>query len=226
MTKRISRRLWAAGFGGLSFVLLAGLSASAQDVPASTVIRQGARHYGAFAAGGVGTGERSDFKFFNAGGQAGFVLTPNALPGWLHGNFEVGAEVIPLWASFTPHRLYTFKNKDGSTQTFAGGGTYWGVGLTPVILRWNLIHSEKRLVPWAQGAGGLLYTTKKYPLPATSVWNFEPQFGVGVHYFVNSRHSIDFAANAIHISNASLGDHNAGVNALVQFQLGYTWWKK
>ena len=172
------------------------------------------------------TGERSDFKFFNAGGQVGFVLTKPVLPGLLRGNFEVGSEVVPLWESFTPHRLYTFKNKDGSTQTFAGGGTYWGVGLTPVILRWNLIHAQKRLVPWVQGAGGLLYTTKKYPLPATSVWNFEPQFGVGVHYFVNSRHSIDFAANAIHISNASLGDHNAGVNALVQFQLGYTWWKK
>jgi len=66
----------------------------------------------------------------------------------------------------------------------------------------------------------------KVSLPGTSVWNFEPQFGVGAHYFLNDRHSIDFGAQAIHISNASLADRNSGVNALVQFQLGYTWWKK
>jgi lipid A 3-O-deacylase len=29
----------------------------------------------------------------------------------------------------------------------------------------------------------------------------------------------------MHISNASLGDANPGVNATVQFQIGYSWWK-
>jgi hypothetical protein len=29
----------------------------------------------------------------------------------------------------------------------------------------------------------------------------------------------------VHISNASLGDSNPGVNATVQFQIGYSWWK-
>jgi hypothetical protein len=111
-------------------------------------------------------------------------------------------------------------------STFEGGGTYSGFALTPLILRWNFVHRQSRLVPWAQGAGGLLYTTRKYPLPGTSVWNFEPQFGIGAHYFFSERRSIDLAANAIHISNASLADRNPGINALVQFQLGYTWWKK
>jgi hypothetical protein len=36
---------------------------------------------------------------------------------------------------------------------------------------------------------------------------------------------VDFALNLEHISSASLGDKNPGVNASVQFQLGYTWWK-
>jgi hypothetical protein len=57
------------------------------------------------------------------------------------------------------------------------------------------------------------------------VFNFTPQFGVGVHYFLHGDRSIDFGANAIHISSASLGDKNPGVNASVQFSLGYSWWK-
>jgi len=57
------------------------------------------------------------------------------------------------------------------------------------------------------------------------VWNFTPQGGVGMHYFFKDKRSVDFSANAVHISSASLGDKNPGVNASVQVSLGYTWWK-
>ncbi|HKO19704.1 MAG TPA: acyloxyacyl hydrolase [Acidobacteriaceae bacterium] len=129
---------------------------------------------------------------------------------------------------------------------FSIGGTYTGVSLTPAILRWNF-DGGHRWTPWIQGAGGLLWTNHKYPPfggppissgglslstlgnngpnADTSVWNFTPQFGVGVHYFIRPTRSIDFGANAVHISSASLGDKNPGVNASVQFNLGYTWWK-
>jgi lipid A 3-O-deacylase len=135
---------------------------------------------------------------------------------------------------------------------FTVGGTYTGVSVTPAIFRWNFTHGE-RWMPWVQGAGGLIWTNHKYPafgvpLPTpgpitigpplgqyyldndgpsanTSVWNFTPQFGVGTHYFVRPRRSIDVSANAVHISSASLGDKNPGVNASVQFSVGYSWWK-
>jgi hypothetical protein len=115
-----------------------------------------------------------------------------------------------------------------------GGGTFRGVSLTPAILRWNFITSSKRVKPWVQGAGGVIYTTHKFP-PAqlvpqgtpggTSVWNFSPQGGIGIHYFVRPERSIDLGVNAVHISSASLGDRNPGVNASVQIQVGYTYWK-
>lgn len=97
-----------------------------------------------------------------------------------------------------------------------------------------------RLQPWIQGAGGVIYTTRKYPglgsldyqntsqtapNANTSVWNFDPQFGIGAHYFLKPRRSLDVSANAVHISSSSLGDKNPGVNTGVQFTLGYTWWK-
>lgn len=135
---------------------------------------------------------------------------------------------------------------------YAVGGTFTGVSITPAIFRWNFTHGE-RWMPWIQGAGGVVWTNHKYPafgvpLPApgpitigppngqyyldndgpnadTSVWNFTPQFGVGVHYFVRPRRSIDVSANAVHISSSSLGDKNPGVNASVQLSIGYSWWK-
>ncbi len=185
--------------------------------------------------GGVGTGNRSSFSFFSAGVHLGKVLTNPALPGFLRGQFEFAGEFFPLWQSYTPapHLQPVTEHTNGVPVTYYlpyGGGTFNGITLTPIILRWDLM-GNGRFKPWVQGAGGLLWTNHKYPpdfyapYGGTSVWNFTPQFGVGFNYFVKPKRSISFAANAVHISSASLGDHNPGVNASVQFELGYNWWK-
>ena len=195
---------------------------------------------GALVQGGFGVTEnRGDFKFFMAGAQAGKVLTGNHGSGLLRGNFEYGVQLFPFWQSYTP----TFQREvcppsGACSGSYTVGGTFTGVSITPIILRWNFA-GTKRISPWVQGAGGLLWTNHKYPAfggppynpnndgpnSDTSVWNFTPQFGVGMRYFIRPRRSIDFGANAIHISSASLGDKNPGVNASVQFTVGYTWWK-
>ena len=177
-----------------------------------------------FLDGGLGTSGETDDHFLNAGVRLGKVLTAAAGPGIARGQFEYAIELIPYWQAFTPKQTYTLP---GSTRPITTGGIYTGLSITPIILRWNLVH-WKRFMPWLQGAGGLIWTNHKFPpngSRGTSVWNFEPQFGVGVHYFVKSKQSITFAANAVHISNSSLGDANPGVNATVRFQIGYTWWK-
>jgi hypothetical protein len=208
--------------------------------------------YGALIQGGNGvTEDRNGFHFLMAGVHVGKVLTQGTGTGRLRGNFEYAVEVFPYWQSFTPkfQKSSCFATPTAGTSYVAQGlycsplytvgGTFTGVTVTPIILRWNLTHG-RRLMPWVQGAGGLLYTTHKYPAfgsgttlnltndgpnAEASVWNFTPQGGVGVHYFVKDKHSLDFSANAVHISSASLGDKNPGVNASVQFSLGYTWWK-
>ena len=183
-------------------------------------------------------------KFLLAGVHLGKVLTPEIGHNMLKGDFEAAVEVFPLWMSFTP----TFQKLNcpaGATVASqckgptTSGGTYRGVSITPAIFRWNFT-SGKKWMPWIQGAGGVIYTTRKYPgigslnvadptqtgpSADTSVWNFDPQFGSGTHYFMNPKHSVDFSANAVHISSASLGDKNPGVNTGVQFSVGYTWWK-
>ncbi len=201
--------------------------------------------YGAVVQGGLGLTENRDgFKFIMAGVHAGKVLYTHDKPGLLQGNFEYAMELFPYWQSYTPKferaKCVAGPLLGGITCSpyYTVGGTFTGVTLTPIILRWNFA-GRGRLVPWAQAAGGVLWTNHKYPAfgsptlnltndgPNTdaSVWNFTPQGGVGLHYFLSPKRSIDLGANAIHISSASLGDKNPGVNASVQFTIGYTFWK-
>jgi len=201
--------------------------------------------FGAIVQGGKGvTDNRDDFKFLMAGIHAGKVITDPHGPGILNGRFEYAMELFPFWQSYTP----TFQRANcvpapsplviNCSGLYTTGGTYTGASVTPIILRWNF-KGHGKLVPWAQAAGGLLWTNHKYPAfgspilnlgndgPNTeaSVFNFTPQGGIGLHYFIKPNRSIDFGANAVHISSASLGDKNPGVNASVQFNVGYTFWK-
>jgi hypothetical protein len=247
--------LMVTGVGGAQ----TGLSSSrSAGVAITNPVEQEARpfNFGVLAQGGFGVTEgRSSFRFLWAGVHAGKVLTRASGHGLLRGKFEYAVEVFPFWQSYTPTlerqnclpiTSPTGQQEASCSAPFSVGGTFRGVSVTPIILRWDFV-GTRRWAPWVQGAGGSLWTNHKYPAfggppvsgagivnygvgnnaanDDTSVWNFTPQFGVGVHYFVSSHRSIDFGANAIHISSASLGDKNPGVNASVQFSLGYSWWK-
>lgn len=211
---------------------------------------------GVLFQGGKGvTDNRDDFRFAMAGIHAGKTLTGEHGPGPLRGSFEVAAELFPFWQSYTPTFLratcYPEPNA-GTTQIPVGsqpqafctpyyrvGGTFTGVSLTPAIFRWNFAGTH-RITPWFQAAGGLLWTNHKYPAYGStalslqedgtngnaSVWNFTPQGGVGVHWYLTPTRSLDLGANGVHISSASLGDRNPGVNASVQFSIGYSWWSR
>jgi len=203
--------------------------------------------YGPFVNWGTGVGDRSDYKFFWAGFQLAKPLSPVVHAGIFSGQFELGGNIMPLWQAYTPAPHYQnyicVEPVGGQTYTCSlqvGGGTFSGVSLTPVIFRWNFLTQSRHFQPWFQAAGGVIYTTHKFPpnllstptvngVPGidggTCVWNFSPQGGGGFHYFFRSKRSIDLGVNGVHISSASLGDRNPGVNASIQVQVGYTIWK-
>jgi lipid A 3-O-deacylase len=220
-------------------------SRAAADSPTSVLDTQ-PWEYGVLTQDGFGlTEDRNSFKFVMAGIHAGKILTAPIGPGALRGNFEYAIEAFPFWQSYTPtfYRANCVAIPGSSSAVtcspaFLVGGTFSGASITPIILRWNL-NGTRRVSFWAQGAGGVLWTNHKYPAfggapynlqndgpnADASVWNFTPQGGIGLHYFLKPHRSLDLGANAVHISSASLGDRNPGVNASVQFTLGYTWWK-
>ncbi len=201
--------------------------------------------FGVLGQGGVGlTEDRDSFRFLMVGVHAGKVLYRDHAKGIFRGNFEYAGELFPYWEALTPSfdRANCTAIANSTTiqcsAPYKTGGNYHGITVTPIILRFNF-RGTRRLSPWVQAAGGLLWTNHKFPAfgsstpslaqdgPNTeaSVFNFTPQGGVGFHYFIKPTRSIDFSANGIHISSASLGDKNPGVNASVQFSLGYTFWK-
>ncbi len=229
-------------------ILIAGTLAAAQSPdgssksgteaavnPVAHVREARSWEYGPFVNWGTGDGNRSNFKFFSLGFQLGKPIGPVHHAGFLSGQFEYAGNIMPLWQAYTPApHEQTIVYKGETYIQPVGGGTYTGFSLTPVIFRWNFLTHSRRIQPWFQGAGGLIYTTHKFPpdvlVPhgtpgATSVFNFSPQGGIGIHYFTRSRGSFDLGANAVHISSASLGDRNPGVNASIQVQVGYTFWK-
>lgn len=229
------------GFCLISCALATALAAPPGGSPANSLAPAGDAQsnrlweFGPFLNGGKGIGDRSDFYFFSTGFQVGKALTPVVKLGPLSGQFELNGNIMPLWQAYTPAPHTTVVTSGDNHYTAqVGGGTFTGFSVTPVVFRWNFATPSRRFTPWIQAAGGVIYTTHKFPpnilVPkgdpgGTSVFNFSPQGGIGFHYFTKPRRSVDFSLNAIHISSASLGDRNPGVNASLQFQLGYTWWK-
>lgn len=222
----------------------AAAQATASGSPVSAVANATAWNFGAIVQGGVGLQERTDFSFFMAGVHAGKVLTGELGKGALRGNLEYGVEVFPIWQSYTPkfQRILCPTGATSAAQCSAPytvGGTFTGFSVTPFIARYNFTHGRK-VMPWIQAAGGVIWTSDKYPAVGntnyqdpsqttaaanTSQWNFTPQGGVGMHYFLKPRRSMDFGLNVVHISSASIGDKNPGVNSSLMFSVGYSWWK-
>jgi hypothetical protein len=228
----------AAGGGPASGLTLSspGIASLVEDNPVAQVRKNQSFGYGPFLNGGVGLGNRDNFQFFSAGIEGGKILTPVIGHGFFAGQFEYGANIMPLWLGFTPapHEQSFYEAPGEYFEGPDGGGTYVGVSITPVIFRWDFATKSKRIQPWFQAAGGLIWTNHKYPpdleVPhgspgGTSVWNFSPQGGGGLRFFLRNGRSIDLGVNGEHISSASLGDRNPGVNASIQVQVGYTFWR-
>ncbi|HEX6772095.1 MAG TPA: acyloxyacyl hydrolase [Acidobacteriaceae bacterium] len=235
--------LLASVMPGISIAQSGGSSSSSAGAslsPLQETMRDHPWNWGAFFSSGFSAGDKPSSSYLSVGVRAGKVLTEPHGRGLLRGQFEYSGEIMPWWQgrtdTFTRFNLYA--TDDPNIAAISGpyktGGAYNGISITPILLRWDFATGTRRILPLIQGGGGLIWTNHKFPpvgpFPApghqgTSVWNFTPQFGVGVQYFLRPKRSITFNANAIHISNASLGDANPGVNATVQFQIGYSWWK-
>jgi lipid A 3-O-deacylase len=187
-------------------------------------IHEGTFEFGVWAGGGTGVGERSHTKFFNTGVRLGKVLTGDFGPSFLRGNFEFAGDIVPLWLiwqdSFRIRRDATGQDVAIPVRERVYGGSFH-----PVILKWNFTRS-KRVVPYIAAEGGVLFTKDDVPFPDTSNVNFTPGGDFGVQVFTKQKQAVVFSVHATHISNASMGEHNPGINAAFLFRLGYHWYKQ
>jgi lipid A 3-O-deacylase len=185
-------------------LLLCSPSLFAQD---SSALTHAGWNYGVFGGYGNGLGNNSNFHRVTFGGRLGRVLISERGSGILRGTFEWDAEATPLEIFRT------------TETTYAGG-------ITPIIWKWNFTGGGRRkIVPFADAFGGLLVSSDNFPPGDTARVNFQTGVGIGFNAFTRAKHAITFDARALHISNASIGNHNPGINASLQFQIGYTWFK-
>lgn len=168
----------------------------------STSLKKGTWDLGLWTGGGHGlTGSTSGTGVWSAGVRVGRVMTHEHGSGWLRGNLEWAADVIPAYVVFQNNTVY-------------------GAGLNPGFFKWNFT-GGKKIAPFVELGGGLLFTRSDVP-PGTSTVNFTPQVGFGMHIFTREKRAVTLTGRYVHISNAGLATPNPGINT-IQFTVGYNW---
>jgi len=190
-------------------LLLCAVGAAAQtgsaslNLPAAS-LKKGTWDLGVWTGGGTAlTGSTSNTRLWTAGVRVGRVMTGEHGPGWLRGNLEWAADIIPAYVVFQNNTVY-------------------GAGLNPGLFKWNFTRGRK-IAPFVELGGGLLFTRSDVP-PGTSTINFTPQVGFGMHIFTSEKRAVTLTGRYVHISNSGLATPNPGINT-IQFSVGYNWFK-
>jgi lipid A 3-O-deacylase len=162
---------------------------------------------GVWAGGGFSVpGGTKDTHTMNAGVRLGKVLTDDHLGGFLRGNFEWAADLMPIYYIWQP----------------APAQSAYAAAFNPVNLKWNFT-SSARTVPYLELGGGVLFSNHAVPLNTSHV-NFLTHATLGFQFFNNDRRAFTAGVRYEHISNAGLTVPNPGINT-VQFQVGMNWFK-
>ncbi|HEX3586212.1 MAG TPA: acyloxyacyl hydrolase [Candidatus Angelobacter sp.] len=151
-------------------------------------------------------GGTKDTHTMNAGVRLGKVLTDDHLGGFLRGNFEWSADLMPIYYIWQP----------------VPAQNAYAAAFNPVNLKWNFT-SSARAVPYLELGGGVLFSNHAVPLNTSHV-NFLTHATLGFQFFNNQRRVFTAGVRYEHISNAGLTVPNPGINT-VQFQVGFNWFK-
>ena len=186
---------------GVFLVLALSLLFLPANLRAQSGVQSGGNEVQIWTGGGHGlNGSTSDTGVWNLGLRYGWILTDSAGPGFLRGRFEYAVDAIPAFVV---------------TQR---SGTAYGLGLTPVGLKWNF--SEPRhVVPYFEIDGGLLFSNRNIPPGTSTHVNFTTSGALGLH-FLRKKYNWSAELRFMHISNAGLASPNPGINTL-QVRIGF-----
>jgi len=187
----------------LSLLACAPLLAQAPAASPVDALRTPGWNEGLFIGGGQSFANTPSVQSLVVAGRLGRVLTHELGQNALRGSFEMAIDIIPL------------------NEFWIHGGQYAG-GIDPFIAKWNFTGGHT-VAPYIAAVGGVLFSSKNLPPGDTSQVNFTSGAELGLQWFHRERRSINFATKLYHLSNASLGTKNPGINGTVQFMLGYTW---
>jgi len=180
-------------------------AAAAQPDGASTPFTNGA--WELLATAGAGDGivlahSEGGHRYAVQAVSMGRVLSGLHGPGALRGSFTWALEVVPLFSQWAPVDTY-------------------GVGVSPIVWRWNFAPYGRRVSTYAELAGGGLWTTDAIPV-GTTPSNFTAHAAYGLRYFFHPQQALVINYWFHHISNGNRLERNPGVNSHA-LQLGYSY---
>jgi len=168
------------------------------------VLRHPGWNMGVFVGGSQSFANTPSAQTFLIGARLGRVLTHELGQNPLRGSFEMAVDVVPI------------------NEFWVGGNAQYAAAIDPFIAKWNFTNGCK-VAPYIAAVGGIVFSTSNLPPGDTSTVNFTSGPELGLQWFRHQTGSINFVAKVYHLSNASIGNKNPGINGAVQFTVGYTW---
>lgn len=148
------------------------------------------------ASAGIGIGlramgTRKEHDFVLSSFQAGRILTGMVGEGkWYQGSFECLGMVFG-GAQVEPHSRYLVGFNPGARYHFMNGS---------------------RVVPFIGLSAGVAATDIKEP-DLSTIFQFNEQYGMGLHWYVKDEFALSLEYRLMHISNAGIEQPNNGVNS-------------
>ncbi|HEY4931570.1 MAG TPA: acyloxyacyl hydrolase [Terriglobales bacterium] len=204
--KTTARLMFAVLLAGLPLLAQQNTPAPAPAPPTDSVeaLRTPGWNKGIFVGGSTSFANTPSAQTFLAGARFGRVLTHELGSNALRGSFEMAVDIIPI------------------NEFWIGGHAQYAGAIDPFIAKWNFT-GGKTVSPYLAAVGGVVFSSSNLPPGNTSQVNFTSGAEMGAQWFRHERNSLDFAVKIYHLSNASLGTLNPGINGAVQFMVGYTW---
>jgi hypothetical protein len=124
------------------------------------------------------------------------------LKAWESLSLEYTLDIFPAAAVFEPNHVRS------------GKSTFYGAGLSPLGFKLNF-GQQSWVKPFIAASVGFLYFEQDVPVPDSSRFNFTPEVGLGVQFFLAPKRALTLGYKLHHMSNASRSRNNPGMDSHV-----------
>lgn len=124
------------------------------------------------------------------------------LADWESLSLEYTLDIFPAAVVFDPDRVRR------------GKSTIYGAGLSPLGFKINF-GQQSWIKPFVSASVGFLYFEDDIPVPRSSRFNFTPELGFGVQFFLAPKNALTVGYKLHHMSNGHTSRNNPGMDSHV-----------
>lgn len=186
---------------------LHGAEALQAPVQSSYALLEGTNEFGLWVGGSPDStrsiGKTEDRRLLLVALRYGRVLAA-----WESTSLEYTLDIFPAAVVFVPEDARRSRS------------TIYGAGISPLGLKLNF-GQQSWIKPFVGASVGFLYFEDDVPVPRSSRFNFTPEIGLGLQFFLNPKNAVTVGYKFHHISNANTGRRNPGMDSHV-FYAGFS----